>query len=123
MGKFTIKKTETGCSFRLKAGNGQVIAVSQTYSTDAGCLKGIRSVKTIAPVAEIEDQTAEGYELKKNPKFEVYTDKKGEFRFRIKARNGQIVASSEGYKGLDSCMKGIASVRKNAPEAEIETEA
>jgi len=122
MGKFAIKKTENGISFRLKAGNGQVIAVSQTYSTDAGCLKGIRSVKTISPVADIEDQTAEGYEVKKNPKFEVYTDKRGEFRFRLKARNGQIVAASEGYKALDSCLNGIASVRKNAPDAETETE-
>ena len=49
-----------------------------------------------------------------NPKFEVYKDKKGEFRFRLKAKNGQIIATSEGYSKVDSCLKGVASVKKNA---------
>ena len=57
------------------------------------------------------------------PKFEVYTDKAGEFRFRLKAKNGQIIATSEGYKKKPSCLNGIESVKKNAPEASIETEA
>ena len=54
-----------------------------------------------------------------NPKFEMYVDKKGEFRFRLKARNGQIIATSEGYVAKDGCLNGIESVRKNAPDAEI----
>lgn len=48
-------------------------------------------------------------------KFEVFKDKAGEFRFRLKAGNGQIILASEGYKAKPSCMNGIASVKKNAP--------
>lgn len=47
-------------------------------------------------------------------KFEIYKDKAGEFRFRLKASNGQNILGSEGYKAKNSCTKGIASVRKNA---------
>lgn len=57
--------------------------------------------------------------MEKNPKFEVYADKAGEFRFRLKATNGQIIAVGEGYKAIKSCMNGIASVKKNAIDAKI----
>jgi uncharacterized protein YegP (UPF0339 family) len=53
-------------------------------------------------------------------KFELYKDKKGEFRFRLVAPNGQTIATSEGYKSKDSAMNGIASVKKNAPAAKVE---
>jgi len=56
-------------------------------------------------------------------KFELYKDKKGEFRFRLVAPNGQTVASSEGYKSKSSAMNGIESVKKNAPTAAIEDKA
>lgn len=49
-------------------------------------------------------------------KFEVYTDKAGETRFRLKAGNGQVILASEGYKKKASCMNGIASVRKNSQD-------
>ena len=49
-------------------------------------------------------------------KFELYKDKRGEFRFRLKATNGQIILASEGYKAKPSAKNGIASVMKNAPE-------
>ena len=70
----------------------------------------------------MEDQTVEGFSIEKNPKFEVYKDKAGEFRFRLTAKNGQIIATSEGYKTHESCMNGVASVRKNAMDAEIVNE-
>lgn len=53
-------------------------------------------------------------------KFEYYEDKKGKFRFRLKAGNGQIIAVSEAYESKDSCINGIESVKKNAPDAPIE---
>jgi uncharacterized protein len=53
-------------------------------------------------------------------KFELYKDKKGEFRFRLIATNGQTIASSEGYTSKDSAKAGIESVKKNAPAALIE---
>ena len=119
MGKFAVKTVKTGIKFDLKAGNGEVIATSEVYTTRAACMNGIESVRKNAAIAKVEDQTVEGYETVTNPKFEVYTDKAGEFRFRLKARNGEIIAVSEGYKARASCMNGIESVRKNAPEAEI----
>ena len=72
-----------------------------------------------APVAAVEDQTVEGYAVEKHPKFEMYVDKAGEFRFRLKATNGQVIAVSEGYKAKASCENGIASVKKNAVDAPI----
>ena len=119
MGKFVIKATNTGVKFDLKAGNGEVIATSEVYNTEASCRKGIASVQKNAPIAAVEDQTAEGYAVEKHPKFEVYNDKAGEFRFRLKATNGQVIAVSEGYTALKSCLNGIESVKKNAAEAEI----
>lgn len=119
MGKFVIKTTNTGVKFDLKAGNGQVIATSEVYTTEAACRNGIESVAKNAPVANVENQTVEGYETEKCPKFEVYEDKAGEFRFRLKATNGQVIATSEGYKAMDGCMNGIESVKKNAVDAEI----
>ena len=119
MGKFVIRKTNTGIKFDLKASNGEVIATSEVYTSEAGCRKGVASVIKNAPVANVEDQTVEGFEVQKHPKFEIYTDKGGEFRFRLKATNGQIIAVSEGYKALASCVNGIESVKKNAPDAPV----
>lgn len=114
MGKYVMKKTKSGIKFDLKAGNGEVIATSEVYTTEKACRAGVASVQRNAPVAAIENQTEEGFEKQKHPKFEVYTDKKGEFRFRLKATNGQIIAVSEGYKAISGCMNGIESVKKNA---------
>jgi uncharacterized protein YegP (UPF0339 family) len=104
--------------FRLKARNGEVIAVSEGYEAKAGCLNGIESVKNNC-VGEVEDQTVDPVVAVKHPKFEMYEDKAGEFRFRLKARNGEVIATSEGYKTKASCENGIDSVKKNAPDAEI----
>ena len=52
-------------------------------------------------------------------KFEVYVDKAGEHRFRLKAGNGETILSSEGYSQKESCANGIESVRKNAPNADM----
>ena len=119
MGKFVIRKTATGIKFDLKASNGEVIATSEVYESDAACRNGIESVMKNAPIAGVEDQSVEGYEAVKCPKFELYVDKAGEFRFRLKARNGQVIAVSEGYKAIASCKNGIESVKKNAVDANI----
>lgn len=121
MGKFVIKPAKSGgFVFNLKAGNGEVIATSEVYNSLEACKNGIESVKTNAPVAALEDQTVEGFATEKNPKFEMYADKAGEFRFRLKAKNGQIIATGEGYKAKSGCKNGIESIRKNAPDATIE---
>jgi hypothetical protein len=53
-------------------------------------------------------------------KFEIYKDAKGEFRWKLIAPNGQIIAVGEGYKSKDGAKNGIDSVKKNAPKATIE---
>lgn len=119
MGKFVVSEVKTGIKFNLKAGNGEIIATSEVYSSEAACMNGIASVQKNAPIAGVENQTVEGFEVLKHPKFEVYKDKAGEFRFRLKATNGQIIAVGEGYKALAGCLNGIESIKKNAPDAQI----
>jgi uncharacterized protein len=120
MGKFLVKKTNTGFTFNLMASNGEVIATSEVYSSEDACLKGVESVSKNAPKAECEDLTVTPIVEAKNPKFEIYTDKAGEYRFRLKASNGQIIAVSEGYKAKASCTNGIESVKKNAVDVKVE---
>lgn len=119
MGKFLVKETKTGVKFDLLASNGEVIATSEVYKSESACSNGIESVRKNAPIANLEDQTTEEVAKATNPKFEVYKDNAGEFLFRLKARNGEIIATSEGYKAKASCLNGIESVRKNAPDAPV----
>ena len=122
MGYFAFKKTNAGFKFNLVAGNHEIIATSEVYKTESSCKKGIASVRRNAPIASLEDQTAEPVVTARCPKFELYTDKAGEFRFRLKATNGQIIAASEGYTAKASCLNGIESVRKNCVDAAVERE-
>lgn len=119
MGKFVIRTVPSGVKFDLKAGNGEVIATSEVYTSMDACHKGIASVQKNAVAANLENQTVPEYKNELNPKFQVYTDKAGEYRFRLTAKNGQVIAVSEGYKALASCLNGVESVRKNAPDATI----
>ena len=117
-GKFVITTAKNGeFTFNLKASNGEVVlAASETYPNMGACENGIASVKKNAG-APVEDQTRD--EKQGHPKFELYKDKGGEFRFRLKAGNGENIGKSEGYKAKASAKKGIASIAKNAPDAPI----
>lgn len=120
MGKFQTKKTANGgFLFNLLAGNGQVVATSEVYNKLGSMLNGIASVQKNAPVAGVEDQTVENPEKIRNPKFEVYADKAGKIRFRLKAANGQVVAVGEAYETKKAALASVASVKKNAPGAKI----
>lgn len=123
MSRFVIRNVNSGVKFDLRATNGQTIATSEVYDSTAACLKGIESVRKNAPVARVEDQTGEQYKSLTHPKFELYEDRGGAFRFRLRARNGKIVAISEGYTTKAACGSGIESVKKNAPDAEVAEEA
>lgn len=105
MGKFVITKRTNGeFQFNLKAGNGQVILTSEGYTTLAACKNGIESVKKNA----VDDARFERKEAKNGAPF-----------FNLKAGNGQIIGKSEMYSSQAACENGIASVMKNAPEAEV----
>lgn len=122
MSKFVIRAVPSGLKFDLRAANGQSILTSEVYTSEAACRKGIESVKKNAPIAKLENQTEEGWRQMTNPKFELYRDRAGTYRFRLKARNGEIIAISESYTGRAGCLNGIESVRKNAVEAQITEE-
>ena len=120
MAKYVLSEAKNGFKFNLVASNGEVIASSQLYKSIATAKNGIASVTANAPVANIENQTVKDFKTEVNPKFEVYKDKKGEFRFRLKAGNGQNIAVGEGYKDIAACKNGINSIKKNAtPDTKI----
>lgn len=119
MSKFVIRTVSSGVKFDLRAANGQSIATSEIYATVEACRNGIDSIRRNVPGANVEDQTEEGFRKRKHPKFEIYADRAGQFRFRLKARNGEIIAVSQGYTTKANCLNGIESVRRNAPDAEI----
>ena len=118
MGTYCIKRTGTGYKFDLKAGNGETVATSEVYTTKAACLKGIQSVRTVAEIAGCADWETE--EQTKNPKFVIFRDKRGYYRFRLLARNGKIVARSEAYMTRYGCEKGIEAARRSALDGNIE---
>ena len=121
-GQFVCYKTAKGYwNYRLKASNKETIAVSggTGYSRFSACKAGIESGRRNTG-AKIEDQTLQKFEQLTNPKFEIYMDKAGKYRYRLKASNGELICTSEdGYASKESCKKGIASLAKWAAEAEV----
>jgi hypothetical protein len=112
--------------FHLKATNGQIIAVSQSYGTKESALKGIASIQKNAPIAKIADYTTKEIipdtahrGIVQDPDFEIQCDSAGKFRFHLKAANGEIIAASQSYLSRESTEKGIASIKRNAPMAKI----
>ena len=120
MSKFLIRETASGFKFDLLALNGQPVLTSEVYSSRAAARKGIASVRLIVPEAPVENLTEPDSQPCPNPKFELYQDRAGRYRFRLRARNGKIVGISEGYSSKSGCINGIDSVRSNATEAETE---
>ncbi len=114
MGKYVIFKTsDEGYKFNLVAGNNEVIGTSQVFKSLDSAKKSTESVKRFCD-AEIEDQTLKNPEAKKYPKWEIYLDKAGEYRFRLCASNGENLLASEGYTAKANAKKGIESIKKNA---------
>jgi hypothetical protein len=118
---YEVRKAENGSwYFVLRSDNkilpGQVIGISEMYETEEAAHNGIASVMAVAPTAPLEDET-KGARVFDHPKYQIFRGKDGEFYFRLTARNGEILLSSEGYKVKSSAANGIASVRKNADEA------
>lgn len=108
MGKFVITKSANGeYRFKLKAGNGEVILVSEGYTSKANCQNGIESVKD-------NSQKDERYEKKVSSNNKHY--------FNLKASNGQVIGTSEMYEAAGGRDNGIASVKSNAPGASTDDE-
>lgn len=106
MGKFVVTSRKNGeFQFVLKAGNGQVILSSQGYEAKSSCLNGIESVRKNS----LEDSSFERKESSNGKPF-----------FNLKAKNGQIIGTSEMYESAAACENGIESVKKNAPDALVD---
>ena len=90
--------------FRLKAGNGETILASEGYTSKAGCTNGIESVQKNCLDEEC---------------FEKKMTDGGKFRFNLKARNGQVIGTSQNYESEASRDNGIAAVGRAAPEAPV----
>lgn len=117
--RFEIKIAKNGeYMFNLFAANGKIVATSETYTTLQNCKGGIESIRANA-LSHTEDQTEEGYTELLCPKYEIFTDKEGKFRFHLRASNGEIVCASQGYTARASARAGIESIAENAPSAEI----
>ena len=121
-GKFDIKKAKDGrFFFSLYASNGAVIAYSQLYSSLSAVNTGIKSIINNMEKAGVEDTTLKKQNPLPCPKWEIYIDKAGEYRFRLYASNGQCVChSSHGYKGKSGCKGGIDSIKRFAADAKVD---
>ena len=120
MSKFEIYPVETGVKFRLLAANGETVATGEVYRTRAAALRGIESVRGCAAAGVVLDLTEKEEKVPPNPKFELSRDKRGAYRIRLRARNGRIIAVSEGYVRHAAALGGIQSVVENAPTATVE---
>lgn len=119
MGEFILKKIGEGqFVFHLKANNRQTICTSQVYTSMVSCRHGVGSCRKNC-ASHVEDQTLQNPEKLKHPKYELYQDKAEQFRFRLKAPNGRIVAVSQGYTTKGAAKNGIESIMNNAPDATL----
>lgn len=120
MSKFVIRMVPSGVKFDLRADNGEIIATSEVYAAKAACLRGMEAVRRCAAAGKILDTTLDSPKTPTNPRFEVFRDKRGRYRFRLRSRNGEIVAQSEPYTTKEACLDGAESVIRSAPAAETE---
>ena len=114
-GKYVIKKTDKGnFVFKLYSSNYRVVAIgAQAYTTLGAAKIGVQSVINNAEIAPIENQTLKNYETLKFPKWEIYLDKKGEYRLRLFATNGNLIATTnDGYADISGAKNGIAAVAR-----------
>ncbi len=121
-GKFVIKFTDKGhYVYKLYSANVRVVAIgAEAYASLPGAKGGCQSIMKIATAAPIEDLTLKNPVEHKFPKWQVYQDKKGEFRLRLYASNGNLVATTnDGYTTKDAAKKGIAAIARAAEGASI----
>lgn len=119
MGKFIIKKAKEGLSFSFVASDGNTLGSSEVYTSKASVKGGIASVKKNAGAA-VEDLTIKDHKVEKTPKWEVFKDKAGGFRFRLIATNGKNVIHTSAYKSHDDAVKALTTLKKTAVASGIE---
>lgn len=109
--KYQIYKDKAGkFRFRLVAENGRTIATGEAYERRTSCINGIESIKKNID-SPVEDTTTESQKIP-FPKYKIFKDKAGEFRFNLSASNGEVIATSEGYSSKEGCLNGISSIQR-----------
>lgn len=121
-GKFDIRRAKDGrFFFCLYASNHAPIAYSQIYSTSNAALNGIDSIIANSPKAKVEDTTLKNHTSLPFPKWEIYIDRAGEYRFRLYATNGLCIChASHGYSTKSGCKGGMESITRFAKEAKVD---
>lgn len=121
-GRFEINRSKDGKKyfFNLYASNKVGIATSQMYSSAQSALIGVKSVIANAASAPIEDQSLKKYDELPFPKWIIYVDKGGKYRFHLCATNGSNVCHSQGYTTKAACKNGIESIIRSSRNAEID---
>lgn len=105
-GKFELYRDKSSeFRFRLKAGNGEIIGVSEGYKTKSGASNGIASVKKNAP---------------SDSSYTLFQGSDEKWYFHLKATNNEIILASEGYSSKQAAETGIRSVQNNAPDAAVD---
>lgn len=104
-GKFEVSlNSKNEYYFKLKASNGEIVLVSESYKNRQGCDNGIQAVR-------------ENALLEENFDIRLSNDKKR--YFVLKAKNGEIIGTSETYNSLSNVINGIESVKKNSQTQEV----
>lgn len=118
MGVFWMRETTEGFCFVLRAANGAVVASGREYGSSAECSRVILRIRKCASVP-VEDQTVKRWRAVRSPKFRLWRDERGLFRFCLLDRDEQSILSSKPYRSKAACLKGLDSVRRNAEDAPV----
>jgi len=102
-GKIEILPVNGAWVFVLKASNSEILFESSSYTTKAGCLSGLETIKKAI----------------ENANFRVSKDKQGRWQFKLYSTNNQLLLTGETYVDKDNCISAVASVRKFALEAKV----
>lgn len=117
MGSFVMRRVKDGFVFQLYAPNRLILSTSPVYITEDACKKGILTVIEQAKNAGEADLTDPGTPLPKAPRYEILRDATGSYRFRLRAKKGDVILTSSAYSDATLAALGIGMVRENVEEA------
>lgn len=119
--KYVIKVLKSGAyKFELTSPAGKCIVKSGEYTLKRSCVSGIQSVQKNGSTKNIEDRTAAKIVKMPNPKYEIFLDEAGKYRFNLKAPNGYVILTSSAYSSVKSCTRVIENVIEYSSTEKIE---
>lgn len=117
MGSFVMRRVKDGFVFQLYAPNRLILSTSPVYITEDACKKGILTVIEQGKNAGEADLTGSGIPLPKAPRYEILRDAAGAYRFRLRAKKGDVILTSSAYSDATLAALGIGMVRENVEGA------